>query len=132
MKVNNEAKARRSADRGVLGNAKVMGADEIEAARAKRAEKEAIEEAKGKAKRSRKKKASSGAAEKEGQQAATTPKVKRGRKRKNTTAPESSIVATVGQSEAQVEDIRGRQEGEHNHTQQWSAPVAPMLHTVIP
>ncbi|KAK7184501.1 hypothetical protein PSPO01_09535 [Paraphaeosphaeria sporulosa] len=67
MKFNNEAKVRRSASRGVLGNAKVMGDDELEAARAKRAEKAAIEEAKSKAKRGRKRKASSGVVEEEGQ-----------------------------------------------------------------
>jgi hypothetical protein len=101
MKVNNEAKVRSSADRGVLGNARVMGDDELEAARAKLAEKEAIEEAKGKARRGRKRKAEEeGQQGQQGQRAATTTKVKRGRTRKNTTAQESSIVAMVGQSEA--------------------------------
>jgi len=134
MKVNNKAKVRRSADRGVPGNVKVMGDDELREARAKRAEKVAIEEAKGKAKRGRKRKASSGAAEEEGQEgqrAATTNKVKRGRKRKNTTALESSTVGMVGQSEAQVEDISGRDAEEHDHAPRWRAPVAPMLHTII-
>jgi len=134
MKVNNEAKVRRSADRGVLGNVRVMGDDELEAARAKRAEKEAIEEAKGKAKRGRKRKASSGAAEEggqEGRQAATTTKVKRGRTRKSTTALEGSTVAMVGQSVAQAEDISGRHEWGHDHASRCRAPVAPMLHTII-
>jgi hypothetical protein len=111
-----------------------MGDGELREARAKRAEKVAIKEAKGKAKRGRKRKASLGAAEEEGQegqQAATTSKVKRERKRKNTTALESSTVATVGQSEAQVEDISGRDAGEHDHAPRWRASVAPMLHTII-
>jgi hypothetical protein len=91
-----------------------MGDGELREARAKGAEQVAIKETKGKAKRGRKRKVSLGAAEEErpeGQQAATTIKVKRGRKRKNTTALESSTVAMVEQSEAQIEDISGKMQG---------------------
>ena len=62
----------------VLGKAKVMSYEDLEEARAKRAEKEAAKEAKGKGKRGRPK---SAALEVE----ASTDNVKRGRKRKNAT-----------------------------------------------
>jgi predicted LPLAT superfamily acyltransferase len=68
IKVNDEAKVRRSANRGVLVNAKVIGDSELREARAKRAEKVAIKKAKGKAKRSRKRKALLRVAEEEEQE----------------------------------------------------------------
>ncbi|KAF2685484.1 hypothetical protein K458DRAFT_387454 [Lentithecium fluviatile CBS 122367] len=48
MKINNEAKVRRSTRPVVLGTAVVMGHEELKAARAKRDEKDAAKEAKGK------------------------------------------------------------------------------------
>jgi hypothetical protein len=54
--INNEAKVRRSTKALVLGKAKVMSYEDLEEARAKRAEKEAAKEAKGKGKRGRKRK----------------------------------------------------------------------------
>jgi hypothetical protein len=54
--INNEAKVRRSTKALVLGTAKVMRYKELEEARAKRAERDTIQEAKGKGKRGRKRK----------------------------------------------------------------------------
>ena len=52
--INDEAKVRRSTKSLVLGKAKIMSYEDLEEARAKRAEKEAAKEAKGKGKRGRK------------------------------------------------------------------------------
>jgi hypothetical protein len=57
MQINNEAKTRRSTKAEILGKAKVMGFDELEEARAKRAEQLATKAAKGTSKRGRKRKA---------------------------------------------------------------------------
>jgi hypothetical protein len=54
LKVNDEAKVRRSTKPLILGRAKVMGYDELKDAREKRAEAEAATRAKGKGKRGRK------------------------------------------------------------------------------
>jgi len=54
--INNEAKVRRSTKSLVLGKAKVMNYEDLEEARAKRAEKESTQEAKGQGKRGRKRK----------------------------------------------------------------------------
>ncbi|SLM36123.1 hypothetical protein LPUS_05564 [Lasallia pustulata] len=54
--INNEAKVRRSTKSLVLGKAKVMSYEDLEEARAKRVDKEAAKEAKGKGKRGRKRK----------------------------------------------------------------------------
>jgi hypothetical protein len=54
--INNEAKVRRSTKSLVLGKAKVMSYEDLEEARAKRADKEAAKEAKDKGKRGRKRK----------------------------------------------------------------------------
>jgi hypothetical protein len=54
LQVNNEAKVRRSTKSLVLGTAKVMGFEELQAARAKRAEVEAAKATKAKGKRGRK------------------------------------------------------------------------------
>jgi hypothetical protein len=54
LKVNDEAKVRRSTKPLILGRAKVMGYDELKQAREKRAEAEAAAKAKGKGKRGRK------------------------------------------------------------------------------
>src|SRR5437763_2488079 len=56
VQVNNEAKVRRSTTSVVLGKAKVMSYEDLEEARAKRAEKEAAKKAKGKGRRGRKRK----------------------------------------------------------------------------
>jgi len=80
IKINNESKARRSTASVVLGKAKVMSYEDLEEARAKRAEKDAAEEAKGKRKRDRKPK--NGVPEGDD---ASADKENRGRKRKSTT-----------------------------------------------
>jgi len=77
--INNEAKVRRSTKSLVLGKAKVMSYEDLEEARAKRAERNAAREANGKGKRGRKCKRTTPEAEE-----ATVDKVKRGRKRKST------------------------------------------------
>ena len=62
LKINDEAKVRRSTKSLVLGKAKVMGYEELQAARAKRAETEAAKATTAKGKRGRKRtKATSGA-----------------------------------------------------------------------
>jgi hypothetical protein len=76
--INNEAKVRRSTKSFVLGKAKVMSYKDLKEVRAKRAEKEAAKDAKGKGKRSRKCKSATPEADE-----ATTDKAKRGRKRKS-------------------------------------------------
>ena len=63
IKINNESKVRRSTTSVVLGKAKVMSYEDLEEARAKRAEKEAAKEAKGKGKRGRKPKSAVSKAE---------------------------------------------------------------------
>jgi hypothetical protein len=75
--INNEAKVRRSTKALVLGTAKVMSYGDLEAAREKRAEKDAAKEAKGKGKRGWKCKSATLEADE-----ATADKAKRGRKRK--------------------------------------------------
>ena len=54
--INNEAKVRRSTRSLVIGKAKVMSYDDLQEARAKRAERDAAQEAKSKGKRGRKRK----------------------------------------------------------------------------
>jgi hypothetical protein len=76
--INNEAKVRRSTKALVLGIAKVISYKELEEVRAKRTERDTIQEAKGKGRRSRKRKSATPEAEE-----ATADKVKRGRKRKS-------------------------------------------------
>jgi hypothetical protein len=78
--INNEAKVRRSTKSLVLGKAKVMSYEDLEEARAKRVEKESIQEAKGQGKRGRKPKSSPPEAE-EG----TADTARRGRKPKSGT-----------------------------------------------
>lgn len=53
MQINNEAKTRRSTKAEILRKAKVMGFDELEEVRAKRAEQLATKAAKGTSKRGR-------------------------------------------------------------------------------
>lgn len=76
--INNEAKVRRSTKSLVVRKAKVMSYEDLEEARAKRAEKEAAKEAKGKGKCGRKCKGATPEADE-----ATADKAKRGRKRKS-------------------------------------------------
>jgi hypothetical protein len=52
--MNDESKVRQSTTSVILGKAKVMSYEDLEEARAKRAEKEAVKEVKGKGKRGRK------------------------------------------------------------------------------
>ncbi len=54
LKINDEAKVRRSTKSIILGKAKVMSYEDLEEARSKRAEKEAAKSAKGKGRRGRK------------------------------------------------------------------------------
>ena len=93
--INNEAKVRRSTKSLVLGKAKVMSYEDLEEARAKRAEKEAAKEAKGKGKRGQKCKSAT-AEEDE----ATIGKAKRGRKRK------SAIMSEADASEPKTKVVR--------------------------
>lgn len=79
IKMNDKSKVRRSTTSVVLGKAKVMSYEDLVEARAKRAEKEAAKEAKGKGKRGRPKSAALEVEE------VSTDNVKRGRKRKNAT-----------------------------------------------
>jgi hypothetical protein len=102
IKMNDESKARRSTTSVVLGKAKIMSYEDLGEARAKRAEKEAAKEAKGKGKRGRKPKSAAPEAEE-----ASADKVKRGRKRKRTT-PEADAsepkVKMARMSEGLVEE----------------------------
>ncbi|KAH8695835.1 hypothetical protein GQ44DRAFT_634521 [Phaeosphaeriaceae sp. PMI808] len=82
LRVNNEAKARRSTKSLILGKAKVMSYEDLEVARAKRAAKEKAKATVGKGKRGRKPKN----AVPEAEEATTDKEQQRGRKRKN---PES-------------------------------------------
>jgi REP element-mobilizing transposase RayT len=85
LKVNDEAKVRRSTKLLVLGTAKVMGYEELRDARAKRAEMEAAEETKAKGKRGRKRTKASSEAD------ATQPKRKIARARERLAPPQASV-----------------------------------------
>ena len=102
IRMNDESKVRRSTTSVVLGKAKVMSYEDLEEARAKRAEKEAAKEAKGKGKPGHKPKSAAPEAEK-----ASADKGKRGRKRKSA-APEADApepkAKVARMSEAQVEE----------------------------
>ena len=78
INLNDESKVRRSTASVVLGKAKVMSYEDLEEARAKRAEKDAAKEAKGKGKRGRPKNAAPGVG-------ASEDSAKRTRKRKRAT-----------------------------------------------
>jgi hypothetical protein len=96
--INNKAKVRRSTKALVLGTAKVISYEDLEEARAKRAEKDATREAKGKAKRGRKRKSVTPEPEE-----ATAGKAKRGRKRKSAALeaePPKAKVARILDSKA--------------------------------
>tara|TARA_R110002003_G_scaffold1634_2_gene23309 strand:+ start:433 stop:810 length:378 start_codon:yes stop_codon:yes gene_type:complete len=104
MQINNEAKTRRSTRAEILGKAKVMGFEELEEARAKRAEQLATKAAKGTSKRGRKRKAT---LEGEERQAKSTRQID---------------VQVEGQDEVQVEG-----QVDVQVSPAWRAPVAPMI-----
>ena len=115
--MNNEAKARRKTKLEILGKAKVMSYKDIEVARAKRAEKEAAKEAKGKGKRGRKPKGAALEAEE-----AVADKGNRSRKRKSAT-PEPDMP----EPKAKVAQISGIQVMEDEIAPEpWRALVARM------
>jgi hypothetical protein len=107
--INNEAKVRRSTKSVILGKAKVMSYEDLEEARAKRAEKEAAKEAKGKGKRGRKPK--DGVSEAED---ASADKENRGRKRKSTAL------------EADAPEPKAKKARISEPSEPWKAPVARM------
>ncbi|KAH8586632.1 hypothetical protein B0O99DRAFT_701682 [Bisporella sp. PMI_857] len=122
--INDEAKTRRSTKSVVLGKGqgKVMSYEDIEEARAKRAEKDAM---KGKGKRGRKRKSTAleAVAEAEPEVAHTgqeviTAKTKRGRKRKNA-VQEAEGLEPEPEPEPEVEQTT-------QASVPWRAPVAPM------
>ncbi|KAF2186614.1 hypothetical protein K469DRAFT_726131 [Zopfia rhizophila CBS 207.26] len=117
MMINNKAKVRRSTKSVVLGTARVMSYKDLKEARAKRAEKEAAKETRGKAKCGRKcRKATAQAVE------AAANKVKRGRKRKNAT-PELE----APEPKAKVARMSGKQAAEDEFAPEpWRAAVARM------
>ena len=98
--INNEAKVRRSTKSLVLGTAKVMSYEDLEEARAKRAEIEAAGAAKGKSNRGRKRKSSAPEAEE-----ATAHKAKRSRKRKS-----AALEAGEPEPEPEPEVVRAAKE----------------------
>jgi hypothetical protein len=87
LTINNEAKVRRSTKSLVLakgkGEGKVMSYEDLVEARAKRVEKEAAQEAKGKSRRGRKRKSSTLEAEEDTAEEDTAGSTRRGRKRKS-------------------------------------------------
>ncbi|KAF4627109.1 hypothetical protein G7Y89_g11046 [Cudoniella acicularis] len=127
--INNEAKVRRSTKSLVLGKAKVISYEDLEEARAKRAEKEAAKEAKGKGKRGRKRKSGTPEAD-EG----TADTARRSQKRKSAAqeAPEpSNKVARVSKAPApataSVVQMSGTPVAEDEIVPEpWRAPVARM------
>ena len=131
--INNEAKVRRLTKALVLGTAKVISYEDLQEARAKRAEKDAAKEAKGKGKRGRKRKSATPEAE-----AATADKAKRGRKCKSVVleaeAPELNIkVAQMSKApvpetaRASVVQMSGTPVAEDEIVPEpWRAPVARM------
>jgi hypothetical protein len=121
-KMNNEAKARRTTASDILGRARVMTYEDIEAARAKHAEKGAAKEAKGKGKRGRKPKSATPETEE-----ATTDKGKRGKKRKSAAPEPEAPDADVPEPTAKVSWISGTEVAEVAIAPgPWRAPVARM------
>jgi hypothetical protein len=131
--INNEAKVRRSTKSLVLGKAKVMSYEDLEEAQAKRAEKEAAKEAKGKGKRGQKCKSASPEADE-----VTTGKAKRGRKRKSAmpevdaSEPKAKVVRmseapAPAPARASVVQMSGTQfAADEIVPEPWRAPVARM------
>ncbi|KAG9239823.1 hypothetical protein BJ878DRAFT_409013, partial [Calycina marina] len=127
--INNEAKVRRSTRSLVLGKAKVMSYEDLEAARAKRVAKESTEAAKGKRKRGRKSKNSLPE-----QEDNTAGIARRGRKRKSAEPevlePTSKIVRTGNipkpASALVIQASRTQNDEDKIVPEPWSAPVARM------
>jgi hypothetical protein len=121
-KMNNEAKTRRSTKSAILGKARVMTFEDLEAARTKRAEKEAAKEAKGKAKSGRKPKSVPAETRK-----ATTKKGKRGRKSKSVVSePEPEPELEPQQTRNAPMQTSGTNVTEATAVDSWKAPVARM------
>ncbi|OCL07726.1 hypothetical protein AOQ84DRAFT_222595 [Glonium stellatum] len=120
--MNNEAKARRKTKSDILGKARVMTYNDLEAARVKRAEKEAAKEAKGKGIRGRKLKSAPPETEE-----ATADKGKRGAKRKNAEPEPVAPELDVPELTAKVPRTSGTQAAEVAIAPgPWRAPVARM------
>lgn len=115
IRMNDESKVRRSTASVILGKAKVMSYEDLEEARAKRAEKEAAKEAKGKGKRGRKPKSAAPEVEE-----ASADNAKRGRKRK------SAEPDTPESAKAKVARISEASEPAMAPVAQMIAPVAQM------
>ncbi|KAF9730283.1 transposase [Paraphaeosphaeria minitans] len=134
MQVNDEAKVRKATQSIVLakgkGEGKVMGFEDLEEARRKRAEQKALQEAKGKGKCGRKNKDSleDKEAEEERHEAGASSAAKRGRKRKATSDIERVQAKIATQSEALDENILGGGTERDELVTEWRAPEAPMLH----
>jgi hypothetical protein len=107
-KMNNEAKVRRKTKSHILGNARVMSFEDIEAARAKRAEQDAAKVAKGKGKRGRPKSVVP--------EVEATADKRKYKKRKNAALEETTMAQTSG-----IYTV-----GEEDAPQPWRAPVARM------
>jgi hypothetical protein len=114
--INDEAKVRRSTKSLVLEKAKVMSYEDLEEARAKRAEKEAAKEAKGKGKRGRKCKGATSEVDE-----ASMGKAYCGRKRK-------SAMPEADTSEPKAKEARtsNAPESARDSVAQMTAPVARM------
>ena len=117
IRMNNEAKVRRSTRSVVLGKAKVMSFEDIEVARAARAAKEVI---KGKGKRGRKRKSAALEAdepESEPEVACAAKEVINGRGKRGRKS--AALEAGEPESEPQPEVVR--------MPEPWRAPVARMI-----
>jgi hypothetical protein len=127
--INNEAKVRRSTRSLVLGKAKVISYEDLEAARAKRVAKESTQAAKGKGKRGRKGKNSLPE-----QEDNTAEIARRGRKRKSAEPkvpePTSKIVRTGNvpkpASALVIQASRTQIDEDEIVPEPWRAPVARM------
>jgi len=122
--INNEAKVRRKTQSLVLGKAKVMSFEDLEEARAKRAEKDAAKEAKGKGKRGRKRKSDTLEAEED-----TVKTARRGRKRKSPALIASELTNRIGRipTGASITQTSGTQVAEDEVVPEpWIAPMARM------
>jgi DDE superfamily endonuclease len=128
-KMNNEAKTRRKTRSDILGKARVMTYEDIEAARATRAEKDAAKEARGKRKRGRPKKVAVEAEE------ATVDKRTRKKRRCATQEAEEALVVQTSRihiaEEEEAEASEVQTSGTHvaeeeSALQPYRAPVARM------
>jgi hypothetical protein len=120
--INNEAKVRRSTKSLVLGKAKVMSYEDLEVARAKRAEKEAAKEAKGKGKRGRKRKRVTPEAD------ASEPETDASAPKADAPEPNAKVVRmSEAPARASVVQMSGTPVGEDEIVPEpWRAPVARM------